>query len=430
MKCNEFKENITSLLDPDENTSKMEQHMAQCSKCAEYYRETLSLIDSVTPKVMPNTPEAIKANVLNKTSKKKRTISLKPAIKRMSRFSSIAAAIAIIAAVTILGVVNIPNEAKAANNIFNDAVKAVSGQQTMLMKLNVRTIGHDSFVSIELSENMVPHTISVIMSEPPVWRLEKSGRTAVCDEQNQYMWINNSQEGFIGDRNRNFVEWFDMLLDPKLIFIKEISEAQDNNNKYSVTKKDNEILLTVKAKAQGNFANDYLLNSSIDESNNRRVYTFDTTTKLLKSVKIFVEHKGKEVLILESTEINYNKPLDRQLIVSVPDGYKWKRVGRAISNDLFSSITAEEAARLIFEAMSNNTIEDIEEIFNHTNTNALRETYSGCKIISIGKPFVSGVYPGKFIPYEIRLRNGQIKKHNLALRNDNENKVWVLDGGL
>ncbi len=64
--------------------------------------------------------------------------------------------------------------------------------------------------------------------------------------------------------------------------------------------------------------------------------------------------------------------------------------------------------------------------------------YGGMQIISLGKPFkgmvtVSGMrvpYPGIWVPYEIRLRDGQIKKWNLAIRCDNPEHRWYWDGGL
>jgi hypothetical protein len=48
----------------------------------------------------------------------------------------------------------------------------------------------------------------------------------------------------------------------------------------------------------------------------------------------------------------------------------------------------------------------------------------------LGDPFQSGQYPGWFVPYEIRLKSGEVKKHNLAIRNGNPAKHWLVDGGI
>jgi RNA polymerase sigma-70 factor (ECF subfamily) len=47
----------------------------------------------------------------------------------------------------------------------------------------------------------------------------------------------------------------------------------------------------------------------------------------------------------------------------------------------------------------------------------------------IGEPFQSGIYRGYFVPYQIRMRNGYVKSHNLAVRNDNPNGRWMVEGG-
>ena len=59
----------------------------------------------------------------------------------------------------------------------------------------------------------------------------------------------------------------------------------------------------------------------------------------------------------------------------------------------------------------------------------LKSKFGGLTIMQLGEPFKSGQYVGEFVPYEIRLQSGKTIRHNLALRNDNPNKVWMVDGG-
>jgi hypothetical protein len=51
-------------------------------------------------------------------------------------------------------------------------------------------------------------------------------------------------------------------------------------------------------------------------------------------------------------------------------------------------------------------------------------------VVKLGEPFQSAPYEGWFVPYEIQLSDGTTHKNNLALRNDNPAKRWVVDGGL
>jgi hypothetical protein len=55
--------------------------------------------------------------------------------------------------------------------------------------------------------------------------------------------------------------------------------------------------------------------------------------------------------------------------------------------------------------------------------------YGGLQIMSIGSSFKSGQYAGVYVPYEVKLKSGEVQKHKLALRNDNPQKAWIVDGG-
>lgn len=66
----------------------------------------------------------------------------------------------------------------------------------------------------------------------------------------------------------------------------------------------------------------------------------------------------------------------------------------------------------------------------------LHDELDGMTIIKIGQPhkfipwfYIPG-YPGVHIPYEIKLKTGEIKKFYLAIRNDNDQKLWLVDGGI
>jgi hypothetical protein len=54
----------------------------------------------------------------------------------------------------------------------------------------------------------------------------------------------------------------------------------------------------------------------------------------------------------------------------------------------------------------------------------------GMEVLNLGQSFKSAMGPSLFVPYKIKLSNGEVKKHNLALRNDNSAHRWIVDGGL
>jgi hypothetical protein len=97
-----------------------------------------------------------------------------------------------------------------------------------------------------------------------------------------------------------------------------------------------------------------------------------------------------------------------------------------------SAMTADQFARSFFEACGR---EDWEQVARFWPPGAplddrFKKALAGLKVISIGKPFKKDSYGGVFVPYEIQFKNGEVKKFNLAVRQDNPDHRWYFDGGL
>jgi hypothetical protein len=92
-------------------------------------------------------------------------------------------------------------------------------------------------------------------------------------------------------------------------------------------------------------------------------------------------------------------------------------------------MTPEQAARAFFEACAKEDWEEAQKFYGPLNEST-KKYLGGLEIITIGESFASAGYGGRFVPYEIKLRDGSAKKHNLALRNDNAARRYVVDGGI
>jgi len=217
--------------------------------------------------------------------------------------------------------------------------------------------------------------------------------------------------------------------------MKEQNATKAKGSKITMDENNGELLMTITSKAQGNFINDYCKNKSIEESDNRREYTFDSDTKLLKGLKVFILDGKKEKLILEIEKIDYNVPIDASLFtINLPAGVEWKELTQNYTSETFKNISSKRAAELFFQGMAQNDWKLVEETCdffesNSDKVNRIKKGFGGLKVIKIGEPFKSGIYPGEFVPSEIKFKSGETKKFNLAVRNDNPNKVWVVDGG-
>ena len=101
-----------------------------------------------------------------------------------------------------------------------------------------------------------------------------------------------------------------------------------------------------------------------------------------------------------------------------------------------TGMTPEQVAKSFFEALGS---EDWEKVATFWPPGLPLDitNYGGLKIVSLGKPFKGRViewnnkeYAGIYVPYEIRLKGGEIKKWQLCIRCDNPAKHWYFDGGM
>jgi hypothetical protein len=103
--------------------------------------------------------------------------------------------------------------------------------------------------------------------------------------------------------------------------------------------------------------------------------------------------------------------------------------------------TPEQAARTFFEACGREDWTEVAKYWNEPGTryplNDQIETYlGGLQIVRLGKPFWAWTrvgdqkVGGAFVPYEIRLKDGAVKKFQVQVRCDNPDKRWYVDGGL
>ncbi len=431
MKCEEFRENITELLYPEEaseNIMAMEAHKLRCGECASYYAAMRETVTAVTPRLLPV--------VVAKRSHKERgeTQGRKPAFRlNLFRAATAVAASVIAVAAVITAAIYGPGNARAAGSLFDRSMKSTANVKSMVITLNVRTLPCENFAYIDRSAAMVSHRITVLPGIGGKWRIDKGCRIASFDGTNTRMWGSTGDMGWIiaGNESRGFTEWFALLLDPALILAHEkAATTAGKGARYDIAESDTIIMLSVKVPAQGYFTNSYLLGSSIEESDTRREYTFDKATSLVRSISIYLCDGPRETLILETSSIAYDVPVDETLFSSWPEGYTWNDMGRDTSDPAFSGISAEKAAEMVFMAMQENRLDDVAAALSSYNIKMLKENFSGLKLVGLGKSFRSGQYPGVFVPYEIVLPDGKVERHNIALRNDNPSKTWKVDGGL
>jgi hypothetical protein len=92
----------------------------------------------------------------------------------------------------------------------------------------------------------------------------------------------------------------------------------------------------------------------------------------------------------------------------------------------------KEAAQYFFDALAREDMNAVRDVYpaNPFIMELVKKQFGGLSVLSIGEPFQSGLYPGYYVPYQVHLRDGSEKSYNLAVRNDNPQKRWTVDGGI
>ncbi len=308
--------------------------------------------------------------------------------------------------------------------------------EAMGIVVAVRTKPHENFAYINYTLPFVDHHLWINFDSPMRWRLKKEGeggegRTVVFDGSEKFVWNEGATLGFKGDRNTNLEEWFDILLDPTIIPMRE-KAALKEGVKYRIEEDGNETILKADVKARGDFSNNYCRNSSIEESDTHRELRFDRETGQLKGMKIFVKIAGVDILVVDVKSIMYagGNVIDDAMF-SLPESVtEWRDVMTAPQAGRFSGITASQAARLIADAIDKGDMESVKETFVYYDLGFINEHFKGAKVLKLGKPFRSGLYSGVFVPCKVRMGNGRVERLKFALRNDNPDGVWLVDGGI
>lgn len=446
MDCEKCRLEMVNLFDSEVNPMEVAnilEHIQQCPNCFVEYENTKKVLSTLKPTQQPSAPFLLKQNIMNQlkmeeqkmSTQETKTVNLNSKFKKVL---SIAAVFAILmVAIPVLdNTTNIFNHsARAANNFFESSIKATQFIKNMVIKLKVRTDASDNFALVGTTYDMVNHTIYKTFEPSAKWRIEKPGRTLVNDGYFQYLFVSKVDGYFKDTKNSTIAEWFLILLDPEKVLSKEQNNIKADGSKFKMEEKDGLMYFTITSNAKGNFINDYCKNSSIEESDNRREYIFDKNTKLLKGLKIFILEGKNETLIAEITSIDYNTTIDKSLFsINLPKGTEWFDLSKEINNETFKNISSKRAAELFFEGLSNSNWKVVAQTFEFISSNSLKvkevkDKFGGLTLLKLGEPFKSGQYPGEFVPYEIKLKSGKTIKHNLAVRNDNPNKVWIVDGG-
>jgi hypothetical protein len=429
---------MTDLFDAEKHpwTESVRQHLEGCPECRVRFEQEQRAFDAIRPAqrivASQHFKEGAMKTIIAEAERESGRSEHSWNWRYWSRWAAVAAAaILLFLLFPVLRIDKLGNSRTAGNALLAQSVEAMSTLQTVHMVGRMRTVPGDNFELIGANYGFVPLELWREYSNPPRWRVEKTGRVVVMDGQSSTLYISASNVAMTATPQTGFVEWLRPLLGPESILQQELDAGRAGKANAELTESNGTLTLRVRRSAHGDFANDWAKNKSIPESDHTRVYEFDSGTKRLNGLQVIVHTGNADVTVLEITSISYNEAFPSNLFtLQLPSDVNWIVNPAQLKPSPAGLDGPKQAATFFFDALAREDWNAVLQVYPVNRvSDEVKGYYGGLEVVSIGEPFRSGLYPGYFVPYEVRLRGGSTKKWKLAVRNDNPAAHWVVDGG-
>jgi hypothetical protein len=419
MNCREAQERMVDLFDIETpGVSAVEEHLAACPRCAADYAALRSAARSFD--ALP----AVSASPDFKERVMRQTIETEPGRRRwqfLPRCAPVAAA-ALAALLFFL-----PRADSPAARLMAQSAEAMSNLTSVHIAARMRGLPHDNFEVIDPQYDWVPLEIWKEFGATPRWRVEKPGRVAVMDGTASLMVVNDT-EAVRGGKYPGFLDWVGSLLDTGTLMDRELNAARAGSSSARLAEQDGHFTLTVQRAASAPVRADWLFNKTVSTSDNTRVYRFDAATKRLESMQVVLNGAAGDVPVFEIASIRYNDAFDPAIFtLPIPKGaVESVGVDRMPAGAALPQ-SAKETAAAFFDALARQDGDKLLTVYPASAPPKWAAGWAGGELLSLGEPFASG--PGYMVPYEYRFPGGHVKKFQLAVRNDNPQHRWTVDGG-
>jgi hypothetical protein len=343
-----------------------------------------------------------------------------------------------LAAVALILALAIPKEAQGkAVTVMARGARAVARLTSVHFVGQMRTAPRDNFSAIMPSQDFVQVELWKQFGTDLKWRVDKPGRMAVMDGKSSVLFIKPDYAMKGPPSPSAFdTQLFHQMADLSETLTSELSAIKAHGwpvtlaQEQGVDGKEKSVV-TILARS-GLPDSDYLKNKFFMTADTRRVYVFDNESELLQAVRIFVPTATGEQLVFELTQIDYNQPIKAAVFEpQLPANVSWDQGMKMVpDNARYAGMTAEQAARAFFESCGREDWGEVEKFCTFSNNDRFRQYLAGAEVVSLGQPFSSAANGAQFVPYEIKLKGGEVKKHNLALKKDPGTGRWFVDGGI
>lgn len=443
MNCTECRDNLIACIEGllgDEESSQCQAHLETCAACRAEYASFAKLQQQLVARGQA----AADVSIVEPVMRRVRAVHVEPqrntimSILLKHRWGLGLGATAGAVAVIVATLFSAPKIQAAAFVVMARGAEAAAKLTTIHIRGQLRTAPRDNFSYINPDLDFVPVEMWKQFGSEPKWRVDKPGRLAVMDGQSTVLFIQPDFATKVGRSSSGFdTQWLHEMADVSQTLNNELSASKAHGWPVTLAQEQGtdgrpKSVVTVEA-STGVLTGDYLKNKFFSTADTRRVYVFDDQSQLLESVKIYLHADSGEKLIFELDQIDYNQPIDTGVFQpQLPANVAWQQEMQILpDNAKYAAMTAEQAVRTFFEACGR---EDWNEAAKFsTITGTLKEDLGGLQVITIGNSFssaISLINGARFVPYEVKLKSGAIKKWNIGLKKDGKTGRWFVDGGI
>ena len=443
MNCAECRDQLVAwaegLLAPEEHLE-CRAHTETCAACrAEYeaivrLQERLSARGQVASEV--SLVEPVMRRIRGVRNERERNTIMSRLFTRWGFGLSAAAGVAAVILVIFLV---LPRSQATAAEVLARGAKAVAKLRSIHLRGQLRTAPQDNFSYINPDLDFVTVELWKQFTPELKWRVEKPGRVAVMDGQSTLLYIKSINQAMKVPhpaRSAFDTQWLHEIANLSDTLERELRAIKAHGWPVTLTEEQGadgkpKSIVTIEAKS-GLPDSDYLKNKFFNNANTRRVYVFDDQTELLESAKVYLHTGSGEKLIFEVNQIDCNQAIAPAIFqLALPATVGWyQELQKLPDNEKYAAMTAEQAARAFFEACSRKDWNEVAKFWTMAPNAQFQQSLGGLTVVSVGQSFTSAAYPGRFVPYEIKLQDGSVKKWNLALKKDQRTGRWFVDGGI
>ena len=443
MNCVECREDLVACVEGllgDEQFRRCQAHLEACAGCRAEYAAIAGLQQQLAASGRVAAEVSVVGPVMRRVREQQTVKERSTIMSRLfTRWGLGLSAAAGAAAVILIVALAAPRAHATAAAVMARGAQAAANLASIHLRGQMRTLPHDNFSNINPDTPFCAVELWEQYTPQLEWRVEKPGRVAVMDGRSTVLYIKTANMGYkvpYASASAFDTGWLHGIANLSNTISNDLRHAQARGWKLDLAEEtaadgSRQAVVTVHARS-GVPDDDYVKNNFLGSADTRRVYRFDAQNGRLEAAQLYLVRSSSEVQVFELDEIEYNTPIEPSVFqLQLPADVAWAREPQTLpDNQKYASMTAEQAARAFFEACAANDWDEAGKFLSPI-TDQIKQYLGGLEIVSLGEAFSSRAYGGRFVPYEIKLRQETgLKKHNLALRKDNPAGRWQVDGGL